>query len=259
MSEPLRVVEIKPDDLLETPCCGIKDITHEGHSRKTRWLKEHIERGLKSKILLTPDGYQTGFIEYLPGQYAWRGVEATGYMFIHCLWTFYKKYQRQGYAKSLIETCIRDAEAAKMSGVAVVAREKPWLPRKDIFLRLGFKIVDTAPPDYELLATKLDPKAPDPRFKDGWQEKLANFGEGLTIIRADQCPHTIRFAESISEVARASYGLDADIVELETFEEAQNAPTPYACFAVIYNGCLLADHQISKTRFRNLMDKIADS
>ena len=45
------------------------------------------------------------------------------------------------------------------------------------------------------------------------------------------------------------------MVDLESWSDAQNAPTPYAIFALIYNGRLLADHQISRTRFRNIMNK----
>lgn len=29
---------------------------------------------------------ERGFIEYLPGEHAWRAVHADGYLFIHCLW-----------------------------------------------------------------------------------------------------------------------------------------------------------------------------
>ena len=45
------------------------------------------------------------------------------------------------------------------------------------------------------------------------------------------------------------------MVDLESWSDAQDAPTPYAVFALIYDGRLLADHQISRTRFRNIMDK----
>lgn len=259
MLEELRVVEIKPEDLLETPCCGIKNVEHEGHIAKREWLKKYFKRGLKSKILLTEDNRQNGFVEYLPGEYAWRGVEASGYMFIHCLWTFFKKYQRQGYAKRLVESCIEDAKLAKMKGVAVAARPKPWLASSDIFLRLGFDVVDTAPPDYELLVTKFDTTAPDPCFKGGWEKKLKKYGKGLTIIRADQCPHTLRFSSSIAEEARQTFGLETRIEVLKTHQQAQNAPTPYAVFLIVYNGQLLADHQISKTRFKNIMGKLVES
>jgi hypothetical protein len=49
------------------------------------------------------------------------------------------------------------------------------------------------------------------------------------------------------------------VVDLESWSDAQNAPTPYAIFALIYNGRLLADHQISRTRFRNIMNKCVKS
>lgn len=259
MEEDLRVVEVTADALLETPCCGIKNVEHEGHIAKREWLEEHFRRGLISRILLTPDNRQNGFIEYLPGEYAWRGVEAKGYMFIHCLWTFFKKYQGQGYAKRLVESCIEDAKQAEMKGVAVVARSKPWLASSDIFLKLGFHVVDTALPDYELLVKKSEPTAPDPCFKGDWDEKLRKYGKGLTIIRSDQCPHTLRFSSSIAEEARKTFGLETRIEVLKTYRDAQNAPTPYAVFLILYNGEILTDHQISKTRFRNILNKILKS
>jgi len=109
---------------------------------------------------------------------------------------------------------------------------------------------------YELLVKKLNKSAPNPKFKDNWDKRLKKYGKGLTIIRANQCPHTIRFADKIADMARKTYKLEPRIVELGTYRQAQNAPTPYAVFAVIYNGRLLADHQISSSRFRNIMNKI---
>jgi hypothetical protein len=47
-------------------------------------------------------------------------------------------------------------------------------------------------------------------------------------------------------------------VELRSHVDPQNAATPYAVFAVIHNGRLLADHQVSRTRFRNIMKKLPD-
>jgi hypothetical protein len=45
------------------------------------------------------------------------------------------------------------------------------------------------------------------------------------------------------------------VVDLKSWRDAQNAPTPYGVFALIYQGRLLADHQISAARFRNIMNK----
>lgn len=256
MAEKIRVVELAQDSLCESPCCGIKDTEHEGYIRKTKWLKTHLKKGLKAKVLLAEKDIQTGYIEYIPGEYAWRGVEADGYMFIHCLWIFFKKYQRKGHGKLLIQACIDDAKEAKMKGVAVVTRKRPWLANGSIFLKNGFEVVDTTLPDYELLAKKFSKSAPNINFKDNWDKKLRKYGKGLTIIRANQCPHTVRFADKIVEMAEKTYKLKPRIVEIKTYRDAQNAPTPYAVFAVIYDGQLLADHQISASRFRNIMNKV---
>jgi hypothetical protein len=255
MAEKIKMIDITPKNLHESPICGLKNVEHEGRIRKANWLKTYFKKGMKAKLLLTEKNIQLGYIEYIPGQYSWRGIEADGYMFIHCLWTYWKKYKKKGYGRLLIQTCIDDAKKEKYKGVAVVAREKPWLANSQIFLKNGFKIVDTAPPDYELLVKKFNKSAPNPKFKNSWNKKLKKYGNGLIIIRSNQCPHTIRFADKIAETARKIYKLKPQIVEIKTYKQAQNAPTPYSAFAVIYNSQLLADHQISATRFKNIMDK----
>jgi GNAT superfamily N-acetyltransferase len=256
MTEEIRMQEITPENLQEMPCCGIKNTQHQGHIQKTDWLKTHFHKGLGSWVLFTDKNQPFGFIEYLPGQYAWRGVEARDYMFIHCLWIHLKKYQRQGYGKKLLDACIQDARARMMLGAAVVARKKPWLANSQIFLKNGFEIVATSPPDYELLVKKFHKSAPDPKFKEGWEKKLRKYRQGLTILISAQCPHIIKFAGEIAALAREAYNLDPRIVELKNHRQAQNAPTPYAVFAIIYEGKILSDHQISKRRFRNIMNKI---
>ncbi|KPK43336.1 MAG: hypothetical protein AMJ65_06085 [Phycisphaerae bacterium SG8_4] len=256
MAEEIRVVELTADNMCQLACCGIKDTEHEGRIVKTKWMNNYFKKGLKAKIVLGDKDIQAGYIEYLPGQYAWRAVDANGYMFIHCLWIHLKKYQKQGHATRLIQSCIDDARKAKTNGVAVIARKKPWLANSEIFLKSGFEVIDTAPPDYELLVKKFKVSTPNPRLKDNWDRKLNKYGKGLTIIRSNQCPHTVRFADKIAEMAEKTYRLKPQMVELRTYRDAQNAPTPYSAFAVIYNGQLLADHQISATRFRNIMNKV---
>ena len=256
MSGSIERREVTKENLSGTSCCGIKNPVHEGHKRKTDWIRAHLDNGLRILQLLDEDGDPFGFIEYLPGEYAWRGIEARGYLFIHCLWISARKYQGKGFASQLIREVIDDAKKRKMTGVAATAREGPWLAGNRIFLKNGFKIVDTAPPDHELLALKLAESAPDPKFKGDWDRKLARYGSGLTLVHSAQCPHIAKFANDIAEFARTAYLLKPRIVELNSYREAQNAPTPYAVFAVIYDGRLLADHQISRTRFRNIMDGI---
>jgi hypothetical protein len=177
-------------------------------------------------------------------------------MFIHCVFTFYKQYQHRGCGALMIQACMEDAAKAGMLGVAVVAREQPWLAGPSLFLANGFELVDTAPPDYQLLVRKLNPSAANPAFKTGWEDRLKKYSRGLTIIHSHQCPHIAKFAGEIAEAAERDYGIKPRIVEIRSYRDAQNAPTPYAVFAVLHDGRILADHQISLTRFRNIMKKL---
>src|ERR1017187_2037387 len=90
------LVDLDPASIETAPCCGVGNAAHEGRCNKNRWLQAQFKKGLRAKVLLTPDKRQCGYIEYLPGEYAWRGVDAGGYMFIHCIWTFFKQHQHRG-------------------------------------------------------------------------------------------------------------------------------------------------------------------
>lgn len=251
---PLPVlVDLDPASIETSSCCGIKNAAHEGRCNKVRWLKAQFKKGLRAKLLVTPDNRQCGYIEYLPGEYAWRGVEARGYMFIHCVWIFFRQHQHRGLGAMMIQACLDDAAQAGMTGVAVVARERPWLAGPSLFLANGFELVDTAPPDYQLLVGKLNKSAANPAFKTGWEDRLKKYSRDLTIVRSAQCPHIAKFAGEIAQAAERDYKIKPRIVEIKSHREAQNAPTPYAVFAVLHDGRILADHQISLTRFRNIM------
>lgn len=68
--------------------------------------------------------------------------------------------------------------------------------------------------------------------------------------------HTAKFADEVAEMSEKTYGLKPRIIELKTLQDVQNAPTPYAVFTIIYDGQILADRQISRSRFENIMKKI---
>ena len=250
-----RLIDVDAASFGRLPCCGIKNPTHPGRRQKQCWLRANAKFGLRAKMLLAPDGQPGGYIEYLPGEFAWRGVEATGFMFIHCVWVFSRQHQRKGWGRIMVEGCVDDARKAGMRGAAAMVRDGPWLADRRLFLANGFEPVDTAPPDYQLLVRKFDSGAVNPAFKKDWDRKLGRYSQGLTIIRSSQCPHIAKFAAEIIETAENEYGIRPTVVDLESWSDAQNAPTPYAIFALIYNGRLLADHQISRTRFRNIMRK----
>lgn len=73
------------------PECGIGCITnpkHVGHGPKVGWLKERFEEGLRFLLFRHEKGKPLAFLEYVPGEYAWRPVEAPGWVFVHCLWVY---------------------------------------------------------------------------------------------------------------------------------------------------------------------------
>lgn len=249
----IEIIDINPSNIAEYGISCIKNPKHEGYQQKLNWLKNRFPEGLKMKILYSQAEGSIGFIEYIPGEYSWRAIEADGYMVIHCLWVIHKKYQRKGYASLLVKECIQDAEKEKKYGVAVVTSKGPWLAGKELFLKNGFEPIDQAPPYFELLVKKLR-KGPLPAFKKDWEKKLSKYSSGLTLIYAHQCPSNAKAAKELRQTAR-ELEMNLNLIELTNCVEAQNAPSPYGVFNLIFNGKLLADHYISKKRFTNIMTK----
>ena len=255
--EGIEIVDTNADNILEYGVCGYKNSKRAGYPEKIEWLKDRFSEGLKLKSLYSDEDGTQGMIEYIPGEYCWRPVEASGYIFIHCIFVGFKRaYKGKGYGSLLLDECLKDAKAENTHGVAVVTRKGAFMAGKDLFVKNGFKVVDTAPPDFELLVKKFDKNAPTPKFKGDWDERLGQYGEGLTIIRADQCPYSVKNVREISEAAEKMYGIKPDIIDLKNCKEAQNSPCAFGTFCIIYDGKAIAYHPISKTRFTNIMNKI---
>ena len=102
---------------------------------------------------------------------------------------------------------------------------------------------------------KFKKDAPSPKFKGNWDKILAKYDKGLTILWSDQCPYIAKSISEIRETIKERYGIKASIIEMKDHEQAQNAPSPYAIFSLVYDGELLAFHPISNKRFMNIMDK----
>ena len=95
-----------------------------------------------------------------------------------------------------------DAKKQKMAGVTVVTRKGTWMAGKELFLKLGFEVVDSAPPDFELLAKKFKKRAANPKFRGKWENKIAAHQKGLVIIHSDQCPHVSKALPEILQTAK---------------------------------------------------------
>lgn len=92
----IEIINTNVDTICNYGFCGYKNIKNEEYRRKVEWLKQRFTEGMKFKVLYSTKEGSLGFIEYIPGKYAWRAVEASGYMVIHCIMVN-GKYKGKGY------------------------------------------------------------------------------------------------------------------------------------------------------------------
>lgn len=209
----------------------------EGYRQKLDWVEQRLSEGLQIKILYE-NGRSVGFIEYVPGEFTWRAVNAAGYLVIHCLWVV-GRAKKKGYGSRLVNICVDDARKMGKHGVAMVTSRRNWLAGSSILLKNGFEVVDKAPPSFELLVKKA-PDAPSPTFPKDWERRLEHYGSGLTIIRCGQCPYLNNAVKATLETAQEA-GVEAKVIELESCQQAQElAPSAYGVFNIVYDGRLLA-------------------
>ena len=252
-----KIIDLTPDNIADYGVCGYKNVEkHFELRKKIQWFKKYYPKGLRIKVIMSKAGGYQGMLEYIPGKYAHRPVNAQGYMFIHCVFVGFKKeYKGKGFASILIDECIRDAEKEKMLGVAVVTRKGPFMVNKDIFLKKGFKVIDSIKPDFDLLVKKFNENSKDPMFKSDITDNLKNYQKGLYVIRSPQCPYTEKNVNSILESAKNKFNLKTNLIDLKDSYAVQNIPCAFGTFCIIYNGEVISHHPISNTRFENIMNK----
>ena len=231
-----EIIDVNIENVQQTGFfCRMSKMKTEGNQRKLKWLKERFDEGLKIKMLKLPE---RGFIEYIPGEFAWRGVDAEDYMFIHCLWVVGKS-KGKGYGKVLLEEAVRDAEKEGFKGAAAMVSDGNWMANKKLFLKNGFEIVDEAEPSFQLLVKKFK-KADNPEFINNWDKNLAKHKKGITVFLTDQCPYLDDAAQTIKKYA-ADKNIPFNLIELKSAKEVkEKSPSPHGTFNIVYNGRLLS-------------------
>lgn len=75
-------------------------------------------------------------------------------------------FSGKGYADSLLNYCIDDAKEKGKAGICILSskKKKPFLSDKKFLLKYGFRVVDTAGNDYELMALSFN--GSNPQFSD---------------------------------------------------------------------------------------------
>jgi hypothetical protein len=247
------IITVDTENMEELGFFCIKNKKHPGYIAKLAWLRRRFDEGMRIKLLHTKDGKQAGFLEYIPGEFTWRTVHAPGYFVIHCIWVHSHKFPYKGMASALIEDCLLDARSSGKIGVAVVTSDGPWLARKDVYLKNDFKQVDEAQPYFQLL-THQAREGPSPSFPHNWDERLSQY-QDLHMIYTNQCPYIGKAVAELPPVAE-QHGIQLHLHELQDPAQArEKMPSPYGVISLVYQGQLLADHPISATRFKNILEK----
>lgn len=248
----IEIIDVNPSNVDEFGFfCAMSKPELLGYRDKLVWLEKRFREGLKIKLIRHGG---RGFIEYVPGKFAWRGIVAPQYMVIHCMWVV-GRAKGKGQGKVLLEACIGDARAAKLNGVAAVtARKRVGFVDTDFFVHHGFQVVQTTG-GMDLVALKFSSTAPDPRFIGDWERKGSSFGEGLTVVSSPQCPYTYEGAQQVVAIAQGQ-GMVARAVKLNSLKELrQSSPSPYASFDMVYNGRVISNlfHCMTANRLRRLV------
>ncbi len=227
----LEMITLDQSDLGRTRLfCGCSPTYRTGYTAKMNWLYDRLAEGMRY-ILLLANGQKVGMIECIPGERAWRGVDAAGYLFIHCFWVIGRNRKR-GYGRRMLQECLDQAQG--MNGVAVMVSRTHWLPTPRIFLKNGFESVDQASPSFELLVRRLNPLAPLPRFKRAEEEAAL----GLTLYYSEQCPYFQNMPRIVQQTGE-QLGLSVRVVHLDNPQSAQNSPCAYGALGIFLNGELL--------------------
>src|SRR5271157_4913782 len=87
-ADKIVLEKVGPANLAE---CGIGCLVNrknQGFQRKVEWLHRRFTDGLRFFLFRDGEGRPLGFLEYVPGEHAWRPVDARGWLFVHCLWVY---------------------------------------------------------------------------------------------------------------------------------------------------------------------------
>ncbi|WFA08940.1 N-acetyltransferase [Tissierella sp. Yu-01] len=249
----MSFIDVTPKNLeKEHICCAISDKKRECCvSSKKMWMMDRFSDGLVFKKL---DARGKVFIEYIPAEKAWCPISAPNYMYINCFWVS-GQFKGQGYANRLLEHCIVDAKTKGKCGLTVLSSHKklPFLSDPQYLKHKGFLVGDTALPSFELLYLPFDDSAPVPKFNSQAKEGVIA-EKGLVLYYSHQCPHTAKYVPLIAEVAN-QHGVKLELRKIETTQEAQNMPSPWATYSLFYHGNFVTNEILSEKKFEKMLEK----
>ena len=231
-------------------CCAIANNKDIQVMSKKNWLKDRLDEGL---VFLKCDVRGKCFIEYIPAEFAWAPIEADGYMYIDCLWVS-GQFKGHGYSTWLLDKCIEDAKEKGKKGLVILSSKKKmgFLSDPKYMKYKGFETVDTARPYFELMYLPFDKSADKPCFKKSVHTH-ENIPKGFALYYTNQCPFTAKYVPIIESMAKER-GADFQVIQIDTKEKAQNAPSPFTTYSLFYDGELVTHEILSEKKFEKILE-----
>lgn len=237
-------------------CCAFSDKKcANSYEQKKRWLIREFDNGYVFRRI---DARAKVFIEYGPADKGWAPITAPNYLLINCFWVS-GQYKGQGYGKALLQLAINGAKSAGKDGLVTVVGTSKFHFMSDTkwLLRQGFVECEKISSGFSLLVFKLKPDADNPRFNDSVLSGGCPDKDGLVVYYSNRCPFTdFHVRTSLIETA-SKRKLPLKIIKLETFQDAQSAPSPATIFSLFYNGRFVTtDLSVCMdSRFDKVMEK----
>lgn len=249
MDKYINLVEENLDT--ENICCIVRvNSVHSGISSKRNWLSNRFRDGLVFRKLKNASA--PVFIEYSPLEHAYVPIVADNYMYIYCLWVT-GPYKNHGHGRALLEYAINDAKQKGKSGICILGAEKQksWLTDQSFAKHFGFKVVDSTPTGYQLLALSFDGTVPQfsPTAKVG---KIEN--KAMTVYYTYQCPYICQEIHTIERYCRIN-NVELEFILVDSVEKAKNLPCPFNNFALFYKGKLQTTNMPDERALNRMVKK----
>ena len=246
----MEYIRVTKDNLeSEHICCAISNNNDVQVTSKKAWLAERFDDGL---VFLKSVERGKCFIEYIPAENAWNPIDATGYMYIDCLWVS-GSFKGHGYSTVLLDECIKDSKRKGMKGLCILssAKKKTFLSDPKYLKYKGFTVCDEADNGIQLWYLPFSPAAEKPSFKECAKHPHVD-DKGYVLYYTSQCPFNAKYVPIVEQIARER-NVKFKAIHLQSKAEAQNAPTPITTYALFCDGEYLTNEQMNDKRFLKLL------
>ena len=250
----MKIIEVNINTIDTYGIYCIRDENSKGRQSKINWAKKEFSNGLSIFQVINDKGKPIAYLESIDAENAWRKVDVTNYSFIHCIASFSKTNRGKGIASQLLKALEEKARMQTKNGLCVIASPGVWMAGPDLFLKNGF-LESERVGRFQLLYKAFNQDTSPPKFlKSGEIQKA----EGFTLYYTHQCPWHWKSAMELEDFANENK-IQFRSQLIKASNEANTIPGIYGTFALFYNGQLMEDHCISKTRFSTICKKLLNN